>query len=467
LTLKKMLLYVAEMRMPADATLGDREKRVDEVIEMVELAGREETLIRDLSGGQRKRASIAVELVSDPTVFFLDEPSSGLDPGTERNLMNMLKNMTKKNKTIVVITHMTLNIGICDKLIILGRGGKLCFFGTPDQALKYFNVTDFVDIYEIINNYAPEWQSYFNSVRDDRLAQAGSASSATADLTSGAAEKNKNSALHQFGVLTRRYVSLILSDKKRLLVLLLQAPLLGLLLVLVAYKTDSAGNVTTYTYSSEAKALLFSLSCAAFWIGMLNSVQEICKERDIFNRERLAKLKLGPYIASKLAVLGGLCFVQCLMLVLVTGMLTGMPASVDIGVSPVIGMYVTTFLTAFSAAAMGLAVSAASPNPDRAMTLAPIVLMPQILFSGIAFQLEDMAAFFANIINCKWSVRAYCVLANINGIPSNADDTGTTFEHVAYTVSSSNLFGSWGVLLLISAVCVMFSVFILSYANEQ
>ena len=464
LTLRKMLLYTAEMRMPRDTSEEERKKRVEEVIEMVELTGREDTLIKDLSGGQRKRASIAVELVSDPTVFFLDEPSSGLDPGTERNLMNTLKKMTKTNKTVIVITHMTLNIGLCDKLIILGYGGRLCFFGTPDEALSFFNVSDFVDIYDQINNYAPDWQNYFQNTRRDFIESVPQPANIPAKQT---AEKNKFSALHQFSVLCRRYVSLILSDKRRLIMLMVQAPLLGLLLALVSYNTDSTGALTVYMYSTEAKALLFSLSCAAFWIGMLNSVQEICKERDIFNRERLAKLKLAPYLASKLVVLGGLCMIQSLMLVVVTSLLTGLPDTTELGINPGLGIYITTFLTAFSAVAMGLAVSCASPNPDRAMTLAPLILMPQILFAGVAFQLADLSRTFSNVINCRWSVRAYCILANINGIPANADSTGITFEDVVYTLSTSNLFGSWGALLIISAVCVVFSIFILRFRSNN
>jgi ABC-type multidrug transport system ATPase subunit/pSer/pThr/pTyr-binding forkhead associated (FHA) protein len=463
LTLRRMLSYTAEMRMPQDASAEERRKRVAEVIAAVELTGLENSLIRDLSGGQRKRASIAVELVSDPTVFFLDEPSSGLDPGTERNLMHTLKGMTKQNKTVIVITHMTLNIDLCDKVLILGTGGKLCFFGTPQEALAFFQVENVVDIYEQINIHAAEWQEYFASVRQGGLpAPMVEDIPPTGGQTGSGKEKNRHSGFHQFGVLSRRYLALIAADKKRLAVLLLQAPLLGLLLALVSYNADASGAVTVFKYSGEAKAILFSLSCAAFWVGMLNSVQEICKERDIFKRERLALLKLGPYLASKLVVLGALCLIQSLLLVAVVGALVGLPESAGIGVNPVLGMYATTFLTSFSAVTLGLAVSCASPDPDRAMTLAPLILMPQILFSGIAFQLSDFSAFLSGIINCRWSVRAFCVLANINALPANADSTGTTFEDVVYTASAGNLWGSWTALAIIMAVCVGLSILPLS-----
>ena len=461
LTLYRMLTYTARMRMPEDTTEEERSRRIAEVIEMVELTGKEDTLIKSLSGGQRKRASIAVELVSDPTVFFLDEPSSGLDPGTERNLMHTLKNMTKRNKTVVVITHMTLNIGLCDKLIILGYGGRLCFFGTPGEALEFFGVSDFVDIYDQINTRSEDWQAHFRNVREDFLRPAQPASAGLDTTASYKHNKNRHSAARQLGVLCARYLELTTADKKKLMILMLQAPLLGLLLALVSYATDLNGAVTVFKYSGEAKAMLFSLSCAAFWIGMLNSVQEVCKERDIFNRERLANLKLMPYLLSKLIILGALCLIQSLMLIIVVGLIIGFPASAGFGMPSLAGMYFTTFLTAFSAAVLGLAVSSVSPNPDRAMTIAPIVLMPQILFSGIAFQLTDFSAFLSGIFNCRWSVRAYCILADINGIPASADSTGTTFEDVIYTASLSNFLGAWGALILISLVCLAFSYGIL------
>ena len=455
LTLRRMLLYTAEMRMPRDAPADERERRVARVIELVGLAGREDTLVKKLSGGQRKRASIAVELVSDPGVFFLDEPTSGLDPGTERKLMHTLKAMTAENKTVVVITHMTLNIGLCDKLIILGTGGKLCFYGTPAQALQWFGVTDFVDIYDKAATGADQWRLRYDATRPPQAQPPAPAPQAPPR----GGEKKSRSGLRQFGVLCRRYAALIAADKKRLLLLLLQAPLLALLLCLVAWKTDTAGNLTVFTYSGQAKALLFSLACAAFWVGMLNSVQEICKERDILRRERMTGLGLLPYLASKVAVLGALCLVQSLMLTAVVAAVLGLPSFW--------GMAATTFSTAFSAMAMGLAVSGLSLNPDRAMTLAPIILMPQILFAGVAFQLSGIADYLSGVITCKWAVRAYCVLADINALPASADATGTTFESVAYTATAANLAAGWLALWAIALVCLGFCAFALAVLQRE
>ena len=161
LTVEQMLTYAAKLRMPEDSTDEDISQRVNEVIGDVELEGREHLVISQLSGGQRKRVSIAVELLADPKLFFLDEPTSGLDPGMERNMMRLLRKLSNKGKTIVLITHATANLHLCDKVTFLGYGGKLCYFGPPSGALKFFNVTDYTDIYDLISKQAEFFQQKF------------------------------------------------------------------------------------------------------------------------------------------------------------------------------------------------------------------------------------------------------------------------------------------------------------------
>lgn len=151
LTLEMMLDYAAKLRLPDDTTKEERRMRINSVIRAVELDGKENTLIRKLSGGQKKRASIAVELISDPYLFFLDEPASGLDPGTERNLMRTLKKMAANGKTVVLVTHSTLNLQDCDKIVFMGKGGNLCYYGNMKEAEKFFDVTNLVDVYNYIS----------------------------------------------------------------------------------------------------------------------------------------------------------------------------------------------------------------------------------------------------------------------------------------------------------------------------
>ncbi len=414
LLLADMLDYTARLRMPKDTSAQERKARVQEVIDIVELTGREDTFIRQLSGGQKKRASIAVELLSDPNLFFLDEPSSGLDPGTERNLMKTLKNMTQKGKTIILVTHNTLNLHLCDKVIFLGNGGNLCFCGKPDDALRFFGVDNFVDIYNILTDDSEFWKNKYSSseyISRPQFSFAAQNVTTMEDLP----QDSKGTASHQIAVLCKRYAKLLINDRQRMLLLILQAPLLGLLISLVA-------NGRQFDQYEMTKSILFAFSCAAFWVGILNSIQEVCKERVILKREYMTGLRLSSYIASKMIVLGCLCLLQTVLLVSVfwvTVVNAADSQALEEGVflNSMVEIFITTFLTSFSAAAMGIFVSTLFKNADRAMTVAPILLMPQILFSNVVFNLEGATEKIAMFVNCRWAIQAYGTTANLNELP--------------------------------------------------
>ena len=162
LKLKKMLLYTAKMKMPSDTTRAEMELRIYKVLEMVDLTQHADTYIRKLSGGQKKRASIAVELLADPGLFFLDEPTSGLDPDTEQSLMHTLASLSKsEGKTIIMVTHTTQSIHLCDKVIFMGPGGKICYCGPPSEMNEYFGKQDLVEIYNELAVNTDNWNGYY------------------------------------------------------------------------------------------------------------------------------------------------------------------------------------------------------------------------------------------------------------------------------------------------------------------
>src|SRR5581483_6308098 len=147
LTVERALYYAAKFRLPGDFTNEQIEQRIADVLEDVEMTARRKLLIRKLSGGQRKRVSIALELLGNPSLFFLDEPTSGLDPGLDRKMMYLLRKLADAGHTIVLVTHATNNINACDYVCFLAQGGRLAYFGPPDQAKTYFGKTDFAEIY--------------------------------------------------------------------------------------------------------------------------------------------------------------------------------------------------------------------------------------------------------------------------------------------------------------------------------
>lgn len=169
LTLESMLTYTAKLRLQSDITNQEIKCVVDNVLEMVDLSAQRDTFIKKLSGGQRKRASIAVELVSDPSLFFLDEPTSGLDPEAETHLMHRLKKLSdEKGKTVIVITHTLQNIHLFDKVIFLAPGGKLCFYGSPEDAKVFFDVDNLADAYEKISNNVEKYVNKFKQYRKEK-----------------------------------------------------------------------------------------------------------------------------------------------------------------------------------------------------------------------------------------------------------------------------------------------------------
>lgn len=158
LSLESTLDYIGMMRLPQDVSKTERKQKIDNVLSMLNLDhSLKKSRIKKLSGGQRKRVSIASELISDPPLLFLDEPTSGLDPETETDLIKLLRELAhKEGKTLIVITHTIKNIMMFDMVMFFGPGGRLCYAGGPGQAMAQFRVNDFVDIYPIVRENAPQ-----------------------------------------------------------------------------------------------------------------------------------------------------------------------------------------------------------------------------------------------------------------------------------------------------------------------
>lgn len=168
LTVKDALTFTANLRLTNDVQSYEIKPRIQQVLKIMDLTEHQNTMIKKLSGGQKKRVSIAMELVSDPDIFFLDEPTSGLDPETETALMKQLKYLSANiGKTIVVITHTLQNIHLFDKIVFLAPGGKLCYYGSPKEATSFFGVETLPEAYEKIKGNIDYFVSkYSNSVRE-------------------------------------------------------------------------------------------------------------------------------------------------------------------------------------------------------------------------------------------------------------------------------------------------------------
>lgn len=453
LTLHDMLAYTAKLRLPEDTSAAEREAAITRAIELVELPEKRDSLIKSLSGGQRKRASIAVELLSDPNLLFLDEPASGLDPGTERNLMQSLRTMADGGKTVILVTHSTLQLKMCDKIVFMGKGGNLCYFGSYDDALAFFGVDDIVDVYNMITDHAKEWSAKFEQSRTvpGKVRRSAMVSS-----------KGKESRWKQLCVLSARYLKLVANDRQRLLLLLAQAPLLA---VLISFVADGE----QFGQYEMTKSLLFALSCSAFWVGMLNAIQEICKERTIMKREYMTGLSLSSYVSSKIIVLGVMCLIQSILIMTVFALMVGLPDE-GILMQPFVELLITTFITAVASTAMGLFVSSLFNNADRAMTVAPILLMPQILFSGLIFKLSGATEVISWIAVCRWSMEGYGTTANLNDLPLRLQQEGIMIPHEAesfFEFTGGHLIASWAILIFYTVAFLVLARVVLDKVGKE
>ena len=508
LPVDRALRYAAQLRLPADTASAEIGQRITRVLDDVEMTPHRDKLVENLSGGQRKRVSIGAELLADPSLFFLDEPTSGLDPGLEKKMMYTLRRLADSGRTVVLVTHATANIAQCDHVAFMSDG-RLVYFGPPSEALGFFNVTsgDFADIYTKLEGAADQndaerwavvqrdlqgeyaaWQSanpkakappmlaelwemrfraspQYASYVAGRLAQA--PSGPVAGSAAGAVGRPPKVSLpRQFGILARRYLDLIIQDRRNLLILLLQAPIIGLLLVLVA-KSDSM--VGANAFANEAKKVIFMLATVAVWFGVINAAREITKESPIYKRERLANLRIGPYVLSKIVILTLLVIIQSITLLVLVGLKVKFPAT---GVIFPVGieLFITTLLTALAGLSMGLAISASASTPDRAISVVPLALIPQILFAGVIFSLgEGVTAqrVLSWLTISRWSMDAYGTTVNLNSLPLQPGMLRLPNPPAEYTYTPIHLLSRWLVLVAYMVVCLILTAWLLKRRDRQ
>jgi ABC-type multidrug transport system ATPase subunit len=403
ITIQNALKYTARLRLPPDTSDQEIGGYIDNVLSKVELSEKGAQPIdtpAPLSGGQLKRVSLAVELVANPNILFLDEVTSGLDAGTDKRMMRLFADLAADEKTVICVTHTLENIDVCHLVVLLHKG-KLVYFGPPREASAYFGVERLSDVYELLESspanlwadkfrQSPYYQTYV-------LARATPSSSAqdpaTTPIQPKAAKNHRWFDWRQTATLMHRYLDLIAADKKNLMILLLQAPLIAVIIGLV-FNTDG---LPAQRAEAESK-IFFILVLSAIWFGTLNSARELVKELPIYLRERSVNLGITPYLVSKLLPLAALSLIQCAMLLGIVSLMVELPGSYPERV-------MVLFLAAMAATCMGLAVSAFVDSNDKAVATAPILLIPQVVLSNAVVVLSDAGLWVA-----KGGIIAYWAL---------------------------------------------------------
>ena len=342
----------------------------------------------------------------------------------------------------------------------MGKGGNLCYFGTPEKASHFFNLSnnDFADIYlqletlKAVEKTRGKFQQSEdkNKYIDDRLYNKSSINN-----LQKSPEKVKRSFWQQLSILSQRYFKLLIRDPINLVLSLLTAPL-GIVLIKLAIADKNPlikpieNNLTT---APLALKVLFVFTCAAIWVGLASSLQEIIKEAKIYQRERLVNLGLGAYLSSKLAILGGLGLIQSL-LISCTILICFKSPSPNL-IPWFLGLQVTLFLTLLTTISLGIMVSACVKNITQANSSLPLLLLPQIIFAGVLFQMEGIGKIISWLMLSRWSVGAFGTLVDIGSMvppvsPLNPVSVDIPLE--VYQATCRNLGLNWGILLLHSLI---------------
>ena len=475
LTVEEVLSYACELRLPPDTDIPEAVRRT---LEQVKLSHVQHTVVAQLSGGQRKRVSIAVELLANPKLFFLDEPTSGLDPGLDKKMMQLLRELANEGRTIVLVTHATSNLEVCDRVAFMGSGGQLCYFGPPNNAMTFFEAPApdfkyFADIYIKLDEglddaqrsqNVSQWSQKFLTSPDHQQYVQTVLSASQVNAPGEKPKRQKTSSIRQWIILARRYLTLVGRDRFSLLLLFLTGPV-GVILIRLALPDQSPlaepPTVAADLDASQAPLalrVLFVFTCATIWVGLSGTAQAIVREANIYLRERLVNLRLIPYLASKFSIHAGLAVIQAILLMIMIVLAFEGPQPELIPWWA--GLFVTTFLTLLASTSLGLMISSFVKNPTQANSALPLILIPQIIFSGILFDIEGPARFISWIMNSRWSIGAYAAVLDVNAmVPEALPGVTLPFEgSTTYDATWENLMLNWAILCVHSLVCLSVSL---------
>jgi ABC-type multidrug transport system ATPase subunit len=449
LTVREALRYAAALRA-YDVPVREREQRVEAVLEELHMAHRGDAQVRSLSDGERRRVACGTELVGDPSVVVLDEPTSGLDPGLERRLMVLLRELADRGRAVLVTTHATGSLRLCDRIVVMASGGRVAVVGSHDETLRHFGATTIDEVYAAV-----EGSDDSADVVPVRNFDAGSA--APVQQTSNNVSARRRAAppmTAQLRTLSSRYALCMRRDARSLTLMIGQAPIIGIAIGLTVPSNILSDAILGPFYGV---LLAFMIVIGAVWLGLIAACREIARERDALLREAAVGVRLDAYLLSKCAVIFPLVAFQTLLLIIPVAVLQPPNGSL----MDYAGVLAVSIVAAWGAVAIGLLVSVLVQTAGQATTVLPLVVIPQLLLAGALIPPSQMIApikALSDITLARWA------LAGIGG----ALDLGPNISSDLSTVTGleGSFFGQ-GILqpmimiALLSGVTLVFTAIVL------
>ncbi|MFJ2178328.1 FHA domain-containing protein [Streptomyces sp. NPDC087851] len=459
LTVKKALKYAAKLRFPGDTAEAEREARIGEVLGELKLDIHKDKKITSLSGGQRKRVSVALELLTKPSLIFLDEPTSGLDPGMDRDVMQLLRGLADDGRTVLVVTHSVAELGICDKLLVMAPGGSVAYFGPPEEALNFFGYSTWADVFSAFENYRDyDWAGRWRGSQHYQMYAADIDSVAAQSVHMPPPQQLRPPKAQSWGsqlwTLIRRYSSVIASDKGFMGLMLILPAVLGVVSVVIPAKFGLGPPEAPTRFNGAAGTIMLILTVGMCFSGAANSVRELIKERVIYERERATGLSRSAYLMSKVITLGVITAFQGVIICGI-GFAPRVLPEEGLIMPPAVEICLVVIALGFTSMMFGLVISSLVKTAEKTMPLLVMFAIVQVVFTGVLFQLYDSPGLeqLAWLMPSRWAIAGAGTTLDLSHLmapwdvndPTNLDPL---WEHAA---------GQWvlniSVLLLIGVVC--------------
>jgi ABC-type multidrug transport system ATPase subunit/pSer/pThr/pTyr-binding forkhead associated (FHA) protein len=392
LTVDQSLWYSGKLRLP-QLTDQQLKTKINQVLDELNISHIRSNLVSNISGGQRKRVSIAVEILTDPLILFLDEPTSPLDPQTIEDFLSILRKLSQKGTTVVMVTHKPEDLAYMDQVIFMAEGGHICYYGKTNEYLQFFGVEDTVKVYSmLIDDKKDRWVAKYHSkpsqintnTRDAKIYKS-----------------SKVDYFSQYLWLTKRYLTIKMNDKANSFIMLVQSPIIAIIIVML--------------FESLTQGVTFLMAIASLWLGANNAAREIVSEAPIFKRERMFNQGILTYIFSKITVLMLFSAVQAFLFV---GILT---VSFNSSIIPIKDPIIASFWMIFIslvATLMGLLLSATVSTSEKVMSLVPIALIPQIMLAGVLTKISSALMEFISYFSIsRWATEGFNFIQHDIAIP--------------------------------------------------
>lgn len=385
LTVNQALGYAAELRLPPDTTHSDRAEVVARVLEELDLTEHADTRVDKLSGGQRKRASVALELLTGPALLILDEPTSGLDPALDHQVMTMLRHLADAGRVVIVVTHMLSYLDLCDQLLLVAPGGKIAYCGPPEQIGDSMGTTNWAKIFTQVGADPDEANRRFVAHRD--AGRRPQRPLPDRDEPGDLGEPVHTSLRRQISTIARRQVRLVVADRGYFVFLALLPFILGALsLTVPGTHGFHAAGPDTGTPDESAQILNLLLLAAAF-MGTALTIRDLVGERAIFQREQAVGLSTTAYLLAKTAVFCAFAVLQSAITTTIVvagkGAPTRGPVLLGHGtVGAIVELFATVAATCVASAILGLAISALVRSNEQIMPLFVVSIMAQLVLCG-------------------------------------------------------------------------------------